>query len=146
MGKLKYIVMYFLGSVILLFMLGCNKSKKGMQTGWIIEKLYVNNIDYTDSIRENAFGNPFLLLNSNDKTILPKMDLYNSPISYSSVFDKWIFYKKDLVGGYIEIIDSNQNGFFSGIYNIENISTISSKRIRLYSNTIEFILVNDFPL
>jgi hypothetical protein len=139
--------MCFLGSVILLFMLGCNKSKKGVQKAWTIEKHYVNNIDYTDSMRGSAFGRPLLLLIGDDKIILPDMNLYNSPIYYSSsVFDKWIFYKKGLVGGYIEIIDSKQNGFFSGIYNIENISTASSTKIRLYSNTIEFILVHEFPL
>ena len=59
------------------------------------------------------------------------------------VWDEWKYIRKGFGEGQIEIIDFHQN-YFSGIYNIEILDHSRPKLVRLYSDSIEFTLREEY--
>lgn len=140
MNNRTSIIIVFLIIPLVFSLTSCDENKSLISKIWIIKELKVNGINIENRLKTYALRpNPKIVFHDQKTVSLPRLeDIHLSPPYYPN---NWEF-KRNGFDGQVEITDNNQK-YFSGIYDIEIINYNHPKQIRLYSDSIEFILIEE---
>lgn len=122
--------------LLLLFNSRSIESVEILNSAWQVKKIFVNG-----NLVNNKFKRlKFSCLNNNE-LILPQ--LIESEVFYPVRYNYWSYQRKGLFNGQIIIDDKLQN-FFSGVYDIEILNHQRPVLVRLYSDSIEIFLKEQY--
>lgn len=136
--KLKKVLIIILSGAILVILtftlvgLWHVESFDKVKGGWKVEQILLNNMVINDWFEPKVFS-----LKSDGRALLPRRKKHRGgfPLKYSN----WRYQRKNLFQGQV-IIDDAVQRFFDGTYEIEIIDHRRPQLMRLYSDSIEFYL------
>ena len=129
----RLIIICFIVNILI----GCDESTHTVSTSWIIEEFYINDIQSKNKLKISSLrSNPEIVFQDQKTVLLPKLTWITlSPPYYPNYWE----FKRDGLEGQVVITDNNQK-YFSGTYDIEIIERTRPRLIRLYSDSLEFLL------